>query len=85
MIEKNKKRFRKLKGQYTLYALFMTAITIIAYLTAAYPILSDVIAETEIADPILSDIIAFTPLLLFLFILWGAMWYIAPRYEQPRR
>lgn len=75
----------KVKGQYTLYALFMTIITVIAYLVAGYPILAQVIAEADISDPILADIIGFTPLLIFLFILWGAMWYIAPKYEQPRQ
>jgi len=77
-------RYIFLKGQYTLYALFMTIITVIAYLVAGYPILSAVIAEsTPGMDPTLASIIEFTPLLIFLFILWGAMWYVAPRYEQP--
>jgi len=73
------------KGQYTLYALFMTIITIIAYLTAGYPILSEVIASLDIDDPVLESIIGFSPLLIFLFIIWGAMWYVAPRYEEPPR
>ena len=78
------KRYMSLQGQYTLYALFMTVITVIAYLVAGYPILSQVIEEsTPGMDPTLASIIEFTPLLIFLFILWGAMWYVAPRYEQP--
>lgn len=77
---------KKVKGQYTLYAMFMTVITVIAYLVAAYPILSDVIAETTPEmDATLAGIIEFTPLLIFLFIIWGAMFYVAPRYEEPPR
>jgi hypothetical protein len=63
----------------------MTIITVIAYLVAGYPLLSSVIAEAKIDDPIIADMIGFTPLLVFLFILWGAMWYVAPRYEEPPR
>lgn len=75
---------KKLKGQYTLYAMFMTVITIIAYLLAGYPILKEVIDETTPGmDDTLAGIVGFTPLLIFIFILWGAMWYVAPRYEQP--
>jgi len=79
-----RKRARYLKGQYTLYALVMTIIAVVAYLTAAYPILSSVLAETTPGmSPILAQILNFAPLLLFLTILWGSMYYVAPQHEQP--
>ena len=75
---------KRLKAQYTLYAMFMTVITIIAYLVGGYPILKTVIdASIPGMDETTAAVVGFSPLLIFLFILWGAMVYVMPRYEQP--
>lgn len=75
-------RSRWVSGQYTMYALFMTVITIIAY-SAVYPILKNIIDD---AIPGMGDTEAFilqlSPLFILLFILWGAMWYVTPQREE---
>lgn len=75
---------RKLAAQYTLYALFMTFIMIVAY-SALYPALRAVL---DAAIPTMGEaegtILSLVPLFILLFILWSAMWYVAPKYEARR-
>lgn len=84
MLIKNKIISWKVKGQYTLYALFMTVLTIICY-TQVYPILKTfidgVLPETDDAT---GTLLTLSPLVIFFFILYGAMWYVIPsREERP--
>ena len=71
----------RLKGQYTIFAMFMTVITIIAY-SKIYPVLKAVIDD---AIPGMTDdvatILSLSPLIILLFILYGAMWYVIPNRE----
>jgi len=69
-------RHQQLKGQYTLYALFMTVITLIAYV-AVYPLLTGVLATAGITG-IEGTLLAWTPVFILLFIIWGSMWYVNP-------
>lgn len=70
------------RGQYTLFALFMTVITIVAY-SRIYPILRSVIDETT---PQMQDseamLLALSPLIILFFILYGALWYVVPHREE---
>ena len=74
------KRF-SIKGQYTIFAMFMTVITIIAY-AYIYPVLKSVI---DAAIPGMSSdvatILSLSPLVILFFILYGAMWYVIPSRE----
>lgn len=81
MLAKNKS-FKTMKGQYTLFALFMTVITIIAY-AYLYPVLKAVIDDAvPTMDDATATMISLSPLFIFLFILYGALWYVVPRREQ---
>jgi len=67
-------------GQYTIYAMFMTILTLVAYI-AVHPVLQTIIDEAGITG-IEGNLISWTPLFIILFILWSAMWYVNP---QERR
>lgn len=72
----------KLKGQFTMYALFMTVLTIIAY-TQIYPVLKEIIdASIPEMDGETALLIGLSPLFIFLFILYSAMWYVVPHREE---
>lgn len=68
------------KGQYTVFALFMTIITLIAYV-AVYPVLDEVINESGIGG-IEGTILRLCPLFILLAILLSAMWYVYPYREE---
>jgi len=68
------------KAQYTIYALFMTVLTLIAYV-ACYPVLSAIISTSGITG-IEGTIISWIPLFILLFILWSAIWYVQPRQQR---
>jgi hypothetical protein len=70
---------RTLKGQYTIYAMFMTVLTLIAYI-AVHPLLDEIISTSGITG-IEGTLISWAPLFIILFILWSAIWYVAP-YER---
>lgn len=84
MLIKNRLICGGVKGQYTLYALFMTVLTIICY-TQVYPILKTFIdASVPEMDEATGILISLSPLIIFFFILYGAMWYVIPsREERP--
>lgn len=70
-------------GQFTMYALLMTFLSIVVY-SVLYPVLQTVF-DTFLPDdmPELDRlIIELSPLFLFLFILYSAMWYVVPHREQ---
>jgi len=71
-----------LRGQFTLYALFMTVLMLIAYAVALYPMLDSVITTAGITG-VEGDILSWSPLFLLLFILWGGLWYVNP--QEGRR
>jgi hypothetical protein len=76
---------KKLKGQFTLYALFITVVTIIAY-TQIYPFLNTIITDAIVdMDASTALIVSLSPLFIFLFILYSAMWYVVPHREQIER
>ena len=72
----------RLRAQYTIYAMIMTILGIIAY-AAVYPLLKSII---EIALPGMGEveamIISLVPLFILLFILWGAMYYTLPQNQR---
>lgn len=73
---------RKLAAQYTLYALFMTFITIIAY-AYLYPVLKGVIDEmTPSMGEAEATLLSLVPLFILMFILWGGAWYVMPRRQE---
>jgi len=73
-----------LGGQYTIYALFMTIMTIIAY-TAVYPILDQVIDDAvDDMGTVEGLILRLSPLFILLFILWGGLWYVNPHRQEPQ-
>jgi len=74
------KLWRDERGQYTIYALFMTIITLIAYV-AVYPVLTEVISDAGITG-IEGTILSLCPLFILLFILLSAMWYVYPYREE---
>lgn len=82
MLAKNNKLGGEAKGQYTLYALFMTVMTIIVY-TQLYPILKQFIdgAIPEM-DEATATLMSLTPLVILFFIIYGAMWYVIPQREK---
>lgn len=71
---------KTLVAQYTIYALFMTALTLIAYV-AIYPALNQIIADANISG-IEGTIVGWFPLFILLFILWSAMWYVSPKQRR---
>lgn len=71
---------KTLEAQYTIYALFMTVLTLIAYV-ACYPVLSQVLSEADISG-IEGTILSWIPLFILLFILWSAIWYVQPRQHK---
>ena len=72
----------RLKGQYTLFAMFMTVITIIAY-AYIYPVLKSVLDATiPTMDSATGTIVALSPLFIFFFILYGSLWYVVPHREE---
>lgn len=84
MLAKNKIIKNGFKGQYTLFALFMTVITIIAY-TQIYPVLKMFIDDaTPEMDEATATLLSLSPLIIFFFILYGAMWYVIPSREERR-
>ncbi|RLF43419.1 MAG: hypothetical protein DRN18_00070 [Thermoplasmata archaeon] len=72
--------WRDVRGQYTIYALFMTIITLIAYV-AVYPVLTQVISDAGITG-IEGTILSLSPLFILLAILLSAMWYVYPYREE---
>jgi len=70
----------KIQAQYTIYALFMTVLTLIAYV-AVYPVLNQILSEAAI-EGIEGTILSWIPLFILLFILWSAIWYVQPRQRQ---
>ena len=77
---KLKDKHYELEAQYTIYALFMTVLTIVAYI-AVYPLLNETIENSGITG-MEGTLISYTPLFIFLFILWSAMWYVNPHREK---
>ena len=72
----------KLKGQYTLHAMLMTILSIIAY-SQLYPMLKEILDEViPEMDGTVGTLVALSPLFIFLFILYGALWYVSPHREQ---
>jgi len=80
LLEKIRNKHVELQAQYTIYALFMTVLTIVAYV-AVYPLLNDTITDSGITG-MEGTLISYTPLFIFLFILWSAMWYVNPYREK---
>jgi len=80
IFSKIKKKHMQLKAQYTIYALFMTMLTLIAYI-ACYPVLSSIIGSAGITG-IEGTIVSWFPLFILLFILWSAIWYVQPRQRR---
>jgi len=77
-----KKVSEKYHAQYTLFALFMTVITIIAF-AKIYPVLKTVIDEAvPQMDEGTATLITLSPMIIFLFILYGALWYVVPNREK---
>jgi hypothetical protein len=76
---KMKQKHMELKAQYTIYALFMTVLTLIAFV-AVYPLLDELVVESGI-EGIEGTLLTWSPLFIVLFILWSAMWYVNPRRE----
>lgn len=73
---------KRLRGQYTLFAMFMTVITIIAY-AYIYPVLKAVIDEmSPQMDDATATLISLSPLFIFFFILYGSLWYVVPHREE---
>lgn len=72
----------RMKGQYTLHAMLMTVMSIIAY-SQIYPMLKAILDEVipTMEEPV-GTLVALSPLFIFLFILYGALWYVAPHREQ---
>jgi hypothetical protein len=58
----------------------MTVVTIIAYI-ACYPLLNTAITDSGITG-MEGTLLSYTPLFIFLFILWSAMWYVNPYRER---
>ena len=76
------KKMRMIKGQFTIFALFMTVITIIAY-SYIYPVLKTVIDDVSPQmDEATSAMLSLSPLIIFFFILYSAMWYVIPQREE---
>jgi len=78
------KKLRKmqLRGQYTLHAMLMTIMSIIAY-SQLYPMLKEILDEVmPTMDSSVGTLVALSPLFIFLFILYGALWYVSPHREQ---
>lgn len=72
----------QLKGQYTLHAMLMTFMSIIAY-SQLYPMLKEILDEViPQMDDSVGTLVALSPLFIFLFILYGALWYVSPHREQ---
>lgn len=72
----------RLKGQYTLHAMLMTVMSIIAY-SQLYPMLKEILDEViPQMDGAVGTLVALSPLFIFLFILYGALWYVSPHREQ---
>jgi hypothetical protein len=67
-------------AQYTIYALFMTVLTLIAYV-AVYPVLTSILEAADISG-IEGTIVSWIPLFILLFILWSAIWYVQPRQRR---
>jgi len=67
---------KKLEGQYTIYAMFMTVLTLIAYIVI-HPTLTTIINDAGITG-IEGQLISLAPLFIVLFILWTGVWYVAP-------
>lgn len=67
---------KTMKAQYTLYAMLMTVLTIIAY-TAVYPILDTIITGSGITG-MEGTILGYIPLFILLFIIWSSAAYVAP-------
>lgn len=82
MLKKKNNLSKRLKGQYTLFAMFMTVITIIAY-AYIYPVLKAVIDEmSPQMDDATRTLISLSPLFIFFFILYGSLWYVVPHREE---
>jgi uncharacterized BrkB/YihY/UPF0761 family membrane protein len=82
MLSKNRSFKNGLRGQYTLYALFMTVMTIIVF-TQIYPILKEFIDDAlPTMDAATATLLSISPFVIFMFILYGAMWYVIPNREQ---
>lgn len=72
--------WKRYMAQYTIYALFMTALTLIAYV-AIYPVLNQIVSDADISG-IEGTIVSWFPLFILLFILWSAIWYVQPRRQR---
>jgi hypothetical protein len=70
----------ELKAQYTIYALFMTVLSIVAYV-AVFPLLNDTITNSGVTG-MEGTLLSYSPLFIFLFILWSAMWYVNPHRRE---
>lgn len=70
---------KTLNAQYTIYALFMTVLTLIAFV-AVYPLLDELVVQSGITG-IEGTLLTWTPLFIVLFILWSAVWYVNPRQQ----
>jgi hypothetical protein len=82
MLSKNRSFKNGLRGQFTLYALFMTVMTIIVF-TQIYPILKEFIDDAlPMMDDATATLLSISPFVIFMFILYGAMWYVIPHREQ---
>ncbi len=72
----------RMRGQYTLHAMLMTIMSIIAY-SQLYPMLKEILDEViPQMDGAVGTLVALSPLFIFLFILYGALWYVSPHREQ---
>jgi hypothetical protein len=58
----------------------MTVLSIVAYV-ATYPLLNQTIADSGITG-MEGTLLTYTPLFIFLFILWSAMWYVNPHRRE---
>lgn len=82
MFAKNKGLCGKLKGQYTLYALFMTFVTIVCFSVLYAPLKAIIDNAVPGMDENTAMLLTASPFIIFLFILFGAYWYVAPREEK---
>lgn len=76
----HKIKMKTAEAQYTIYALFMTVLTLIAYV-AVYPVLNQILEDAAIGG-IEGTIMSWIPLFILLFILWSAIWYVQPREKR---
>jgi uncharacterized BrkB/YihY/UPF0761 family membrane protein len=82
MFAKNRGIYRKLKGQYTLYALFMTFVIIVCFSVLYAPLKAIIDDAVPGMDESTAMLLTASLFIIFLFILFGAYWYVAPQREE---